>query len=105
MAVDTYRVDSTDSAAGIDSSLYSNLDRSIDSMLLVCETASIRIANGTPTQGDSGVGVLFNPGDSLRISGYANCVATKWISAAEGVPGALQITLFYSDRRMKYVGN
>lgn len=63
------------------------------SVLITCETASIRIAwKETPTQGASGIGHIMSDGDAFRVVGRDNILNFRYISAASGVPGAFVIT-------------
>lgn len=67
-----------------------------DSVLITCESNDIRIGwMTTPTQGASGVGHLMANGDAFRIVGRDNILRFKFISAASGVHGVLQITPEY----------
>ena len=91
---DTYKVASTDTAAGLAADVLTHTTMGIiDSVTITVETQNIRIAIGTPTQ--AGVGVLLYPGDVLKIKGNADCNSLKWISASAGVHGSLQITPCY----------
>jgi hypothetical protein len=94
----TYRVATTDTAAGIGEAaniLKHSSYGPINGVTLVCETNPVRVAIGTPTQGSTGLGILLYPGDSVSFEGFADCSALKWISATNGVAGALQITPHY----------
>jgi len=92
----TYRVASTDTAAGLAAGVLSETTMGpIDSVTITCETNNVRVAIGTPTQGATGTGCLLLAGDIFEVEGYSDCAALKWISAASGVHGALQITPHY----------
>jgi len=61
-------------------------------LTMVCETNNVRVAiNAVPTQGASGVGTLLYPGDVIEIDGVADVAGMQFISAANGVAGALQV--------------
>jgi len=94
----TTRIASTDSAAGITSTLLydSSTGRHATAATLSFETNNIRVGfRVSPTQGASGVGHLLYPGDSWRIVGRENLEQFKAISAINGAAGAYQITLEY----------
>ena len=92
----TYRVATTDAAVGLAADIITDATLGpIDRVVITCETANVRVAIGTPTQGAAGLGKLLYPGDVLTVPGNSDCRALRWISAANGVPGALQITPRY----------
>ena len=90
----TYRVSTTDVAAGLAAGVLQLSDGSLcDGVTLCCETNPVRIALGgaTPTQGASGTGVLLNVGEKFGITGVENVSSLLWISATNGSAGALQV--------------
>ena len=90
----TYKVSSTDTAVAMAAGVLTDATMGeIDSVTITVETNSIRIAIGTPTQ--AGLGHLLAAGDSIEIKGSSDCNNLKWISAAAGVHGSLQITPRY----------
>jgi len=90
----TYKVASTDTAVGMAAGVLVDIAMGlIDSVSIAVETNNIRVAIGTPTQ--AGVGILLYPGDVIEIEGNSDCNNLSWISAANGVHGALQITPRY----------
>ncbi|MFA6972687.1 MAG: hypothetical protein WC208_14990 [Gallionella sp.] len=94
----TARIATTDTAAGITSTLLydTTTSRRATAATISIETNNVRIAfTATPTQGASGLGHLLYPGDSWRIVGRENLEDFLIISAANGVAGAYQITVEY----------
>ena len=83
---------STDTAQSLPSTLLTGPTsaRPLAAATLVFETNNIRIAIGaTPTQ--AGLGPLMYAGDSMRIVGRENLNDFRYISAANGVHGKIQV--------------
>lgn len=94
----TTRVATTDTATGISASILTSAtgSRSAQAVTISIETANVRVGfNVSPTQGGSGIGHLMYPGDSWRIVGRENLEQFKYISASNGVAGAIQMTAEY----------
>lgn len=94
----TTRVASSDTAAAFAAGLLlsSTGSRVATAATISVETNNVRVAfNVTPTQGSTGVGHLMYPGDSWRIVGRENLDQFKFISAANGVAGAIVVTMEY----------
>ena len=90
----TYRVATGDTATGLAANKLTSATtgRRMMAATLAVETANVRIAIGTdPTQGASGTGILLYPGDVLRVVGIENLADLRYISAANGVAGAIQV--------------
>jgi hypothetical protein len=86
------RLTSTDTAQSLPAGLLldTTLNLKIKAATFMFETNHIRVAIGaTPTQ--AGIGFLMEEGDSIRITGYANLANLKYISAANGVAGYIQV--------------
>ena len=88
----TYRVATGDTATGLAANKLTSATtgRRMMAATLAVETANVRIAIGTdPTQ--AGLGWLLYVKDVIRIIGIENLANLKYISAAAGVAGKLQI--------------
>lgn len=96
MMGDTFTVTSTDTATALAADkLIDDLSRPMVAATFVCETNSIRIAIGsTPTQ--AGLGILLTSGSQIKFSGVDTLIRLKYISAAGGSHGKLQIFPEYS---------
>jgi len=87
----TFSVASTDTATALAADKLTNTaGKPMVAATFICETNNIRIAIGTdPTQ--AGLGWLLYVKDVIRIIGIENLANLKYISAAAGVAGKLQI--------------
>jgi len=90
----TTRTASTDTAQTFSSADYNASGATAVAVLITCETNNIRFGLGgtTPTQGASGIGHLLYVGQSLRLTHPQAIRTFSFVSAANGVAGAIQTT-------------
>ena len=90
----TFRMASTDAAQYLTpANLIDSNGKRASAVLITFETNSIRVSyNATPTQGASGLGHLMPAGASYKISSPQAAQQFQFISAANGVHGAIIVT-------------
>lgn len=94
----TFRTASTDAAQSVSSSVLEDSGRTLQGMIINCDSNPVRIAFGVaPTQGTTGLGhTLQTSAAPLFIHGADLCEDLKFISATASTAGGLQITPLYS---------
>jgi len=92
---ETYSVASTDVAQLLDTGIMSLNSRSIIGILLTCETGNIRFALGGAIPTQAGLGHILYATQSLVLMSSKAARTFRFISAAAGTPGTLQITPYY----------
>jgi len=90
------RITTTNTAAELAAGLVLKGARKLTEILVQCDPRqdnSIACAWGgtTPTQGGSAIGVVLDPGDSIRIVGEFNCSTFQHISSEAGLVGVIQL--------------
>jgi hypothetical protein len=95
----TQRVASSDTMQLLTTAVAPETGKLPSGVYLSCETANVRIGFNTPTltQGDDGVGHMLEPGMFIRIGNPVSISSLKFISASNGVAGALQVSYEYES--------
>ena len=90
------RIGTTDTAAKLAAGLLLKGDRKLTELIAQCDPRqdnSVAVVWGgtTPTQGASAIGLVLDPGDSVRVVGEFNCETFQHISSEAGLAGVIQL--------------